>query len=83
MPQADGVAVDLGGASLEFCRIDRGRVGAGVSTPLGPLRLMGLDGGARAVGAKIDRQLGRLDRQFRLDGGRPRRVGARARGYPM
>ncbi|HUF57716.1 MAG TPA: Ppx/GppA family phosphatase [Thermohalobaculum sp.] len=75
MPEADGVAVDLGGASLEFCRIDRGRVGAGVSTPLGPLRLMGLDGGARAVGAEIDRHLGGLDRQFRLDGGRLYLVG--------
>ena len=73
MPEAHGVAIDLGGASLEFCRIDRGRVGAGVSTPLGPLRLMGLDDGA--IDAEIERELGRLDRRFCLDGGRLYLVG--------
>lgn len=46
-PSADGLVADLGGASLEFCRISDGQTGEGATTPLGPLRLMrsGLEGG--------------------------------------
>ncbi|MEM1299727.1 MAG: exopolyphosphatase [Pseudomonadota bacterium] len=39
VPKAHGLVVDLGGASMELCPIRNGRSGAGVSTPLGPLRL--------------------------------------------
>ena len=39
-PGAHGAVVDLGGASLELCRIENGTPGPGVTTPLGPLRLM-------------------------------------------
>ncbi|HEX2528438.1 MAG TPA: Ppx/GppA family phosphatase [Geminicoccus sp.] len=35
----DGLVADLGGGSLEFARIAHGRPGAGVSLPLGTLRL--------------------------------------------
>ena len=38
-PHADGVVVDLGGASMELCPIRRGRPGHGRTTPLGPQRL--------------------------------------------
>ena len=77
-PGADGVMMDLGGASVEFCRLEAGRVGAGVSTPLGPLRLMGLGEGC-AAGAEIDRHLGALDPGFRLEGGCLYLVGGSAR----
>lgn len=47
-PDADGVVADLGGASLELCRVTASAsgvstVGAGISLPLGPLRF-GKDG---------------------------------------
>lgn len=41
-PQAEGVVVDLGGASMELCPVGDGRPGQGISTPLGPLRLSAL-----------------------------------------
>ncbi|MEO1603458.1 MAG: exopolyphosphatase [Pseudomonadota bacterium] len=68
-PQAEGVVVDLGGASLEFCRLRNGQPETGLTTPLGPLRL-----GRRATkGADIDRDirayLGTLSEEWRLEGG--------------
>ena len=39
MPLADGVAADLGGSSLELVGIEGGRVGRGVTLPLGPFSL--------------------------------------------
>ncbi|MEL6574867.1 MAG: Ppx/GppA family phosphatase [Pseudomonadota bacterium] len=38
-PGAEGVVVDLGGASMELCPVSGGLPGVGVTTPLGPLRL--------------------------------------------
>src|SRR5579863_8305057 len=35
-PESEGLAGDLGGASLELIRLERGRPGAGVTLPLGP-----------------------------------------------
>ncbi|HEY1559496.1 MAG TPA: Ppx/GppA phosphatase family protein [Caulobacteraceae bacterium] len=35
-PDADGLAADLGGASLELTHIDNGEAGRGVTLPLGP-----------------------------------------------
>lgn len=40
IPDADGVAGDLGGGSLELTPLERGQAGAGVTLPFGPLRLM-------------------------------------------
>ena len=34
-PGADGVSADMGGASLELTRLDKGRIGDGVTLPLG------------------------------------------------
>lgn len=42
-PAAEGVVVDLGGASLEICPVAEGRPGQGISTPLGPQRLGPID----------------------------------------
>ena len=39
IPEADGVAGDLGGGSLELVRVRRGGVGRHATLPLGPLRL--------------------------------------------
>lgn len=91
-PDARGVVVDLGGASLELCRIADGKTGPGVTTPLGPLRLLAAGRGG-SLAAEIDTCLGGLTDQFGLDGGRLYLVGgawralARAHmqriGYPL
>jgi len=73
-PGANGVVVDLGGASLELCRIENGQPGPGVTTPLGPLRL-GAAGRGEASGADIAACLSSLSGRFRLDGGRLYLVG--------
>lgn len=39
MPDARGVAADLGGASLELSRVEDGAVGRGITLPLGPFTL--------------------------------------------
>ncbi len=74
-PAAEGVVVDLGGGSLEFCRLAGGRPEAGLTTPLGPLRLA-----ARAArGADLDREiasyLATMADSYRLGGGRLYLVG--------
>ena len=38
-PQARGLVMDLGGASLELCPVRQGKPGQGVTTPLGPQRM--------------------------------------------
>ena len=38
-PDARGLVVDLGGASMELCPVRAGKPGKGVTTPLGPQRL--------------------------------------------
>ncbi|MBG1231234.1 exopolyphosphatase [Aestuariivirga litoralis] len=48
-PEADGVAGDLGGGSLELIDIKDGKLLDGVTLPIGPLRLIDLSG------ANIDR----------------------------
>ncbi len=42
-PNADGIAADLGGASLELIGLDQGVVGKGISYPIGPFRVAGRD----------------------------------------
>jgi len=39
IPDARGVVADLGGGSLELIQVERGKLGAGVSLPLGVLRV--------------------------------------------
>ncbi len=48
-PGAEGLVCDIGGASMELAVIARGRVGARVSTPLGPFRLQGIGGGRKGL----------------------------------
>ena len=53
-PRAHGLVVDLGGASMELCPVRHGRVGSGISTPLGPLRLRFAQDPAAAIHAELD-----------------------------
>ena len=50
-PDASGLVGDLGGSSLELTRVDLGRIGDGVSLPLGPFSLRS-DGGFDHARAK-------------------------------
>lgn len=66
-PRAEGVVVDLGGASVEFCRIAGGVPGPGLTTPLGPLRLRALGKRGGDVVGEIRRYLGTLTETYALD----------------
>lgn len=59
MPQADGVAGDLGGGSMELVDLRVGSIGQQTTLPLGPLRLAVLDGAPnrKKLIAHIDRHL--------------------------
>ncbi len=45
-PEADGLAGDLGGGSLELIDIRDGKLNDGITLPIGPLRLIDLAGGS-------------------------------------
>jgi exopolyphosphatase / guanosine-5'-triphosphate,3'-diphosphate pyrophosphatase len=47
-PEADGIAGDLGGGSLELIDIRDGKLHDGITLPIGPLRLIDLSGGNMA-----------------------------------
>src|SRR5437764_978527 len=60
---ADGVASDLGGGSVELVRVDSAAsqpLGAGVSLPLGPLRLAELGDNRKALRETIERAIAEL-----------------------
>lgn len=62
LPDAAGVAADLGGGSLELAAISGGSVGAHGSLPLGPLRLTALEQSPDAdIVAHIDTVLAGFD----------------------
>ncbi|MEO0680172.1 MAG: Ppx/GppA family phosphatase [Pseudomonadota bacterium] len=89
-PDADGLVADLGGASLELVRLTAGRVGQGMTLPLGPLRL---DGAAEGLDEIIDGELSRAQDLTAPHGGRLYVVGGSWRalakihmartGYPI
>lgn len=62
-PVAEGVAADMGGASLELIRLGKGVVGKGITLPLGPFSLADdSEFDAKKLRAKIDKRLkGRTD----------------------
>jgi len=45
IPDADGIAGDLGGGSLELIDVKDGKLNDGITLPIGPLRLIDLSGG--------------------------------------
>ncbi len=53
IPDADGVAGDLGGGSLELIDIKDGKLRDGITLPIGPLRLSDLSGGSIEKARKI------------------------------
>jgi exopolyphosphatase / guanosine-5'-triphosphate,3'-diphosphate pyrophosphatase len=57
IPDAQGVAGDLGGGSVELVPLGRGRAGSGATLPLGPLRLQSLADDEKRVKDAIDRQV--------------------------
>jgi exopolyphosphatase/guanosine-5'-triphosphate,3'-diphosphate pyrophosphatase len=56
-PQAEGVAADMGGASMELAQLSDGDVGPRITLGLGPQRLAGLSGGAlrKRIDAEVER----------------------------
>jgi exopolyphosphatase/guanosine-5'-triphosphate,3'-diphosphate pyrophosphatase len=58
LPDARGIAGDLGGGSVELTEIAAGEVGRGISLPLGPLRL------ADATGGDLDKARQAIDREL-------------------
>ncbi|MBF9034720.1 exopolyphosphatase [Rhodobacterales bacterium HKCCE2091] len=93
-PGAEGLMCDIGGSSLELAELlGGGKVGRSRTSDLGPLKLMGLDGGKKAIRAHIEDRIealraefpGRPERLF-LVGGSWRaiaRVDMERRGYPL
>lgn len=57
-PAAEGVAADMGGASLELIRLGKGEVGQGITLPLGPFSLADDSAfDAKKVRTRIDKRL--------------------------
>lgn len=63
-PDASGLVIDLGGASMEVCPIADGVPLAGVTTPLGPQRLAAAAGDRAAMREMMDQALTPLVRDF-------------------
>ncbi len=59
-PEAEGLACDIGGSSMELAQVGKGQIGKRVTSPLGPLRLQSLGGDKKAVRAEIRSHLPRL-----------------------
>lgn len=66
----DGIVGDLGGGSLELVDVRDRTIGAGITLPLGGLRLSDMAGGSLAKAQKLARQ--HLDKADVLNGGRGR-----------
>jgi exopolyphosphatase/guanosine-5'-triphosphate,3'-diphosphate pyrophosphatase len=92
-PGAEGLVCDIGGASMELAVIAKGRVGARVTTPLGPFRLQGIEGGRkglkqhiRAILEGVAPRIGTGHDRLYLVGGSWRafaRLDMERRAYPM
>jgi exopolyphosphatase/guanosine-5'-triphosphate,3'-diphosphate pyrophosphatase len=67
LPSVDGASADLGGGSLDLAPIERGAVGAGISLPLGPLRLLAA-GGPDAAAPAVDQALAAVPWLSQLEG---------------
>jgi exopolyphosphatase / guanosine-5'-triphosphate,3'-diphosphate pyrophosphatase len=69
IPDADGIAGDLGGGSLELIDVKDGKLREGITLPVGPLRLMDLSGGSIDKAREIvDGYLAKTDILQRLAG---------------
>ena len=92
-PEADGLVCDIGGSSMELAIVGDGKVGARITSPLGPLKLSGITGGKKALKAHIKSviaglaaEIGTKHERLYLVGGSWRaiaRVDMERRGYPL
>lgn len=93
-PGAQGLVCDIGGSSMELAELlGGGAVGQRQSSDLGPLKLMGIRGGRKAVRAHIRERIAALHERFPgppdrlfLVGGSWRaiaRIDMERRGYPL
>ncbi|MEM0935102.1 MAG: Ppx/GppA family phosphatase [Pseudomonadota bacterium] len=91
-PDGAGLVCDIGGSSMELARIGDGRVHECATSDLGPLRLEGIKGNAKARAREIDATLTKLRKridkhaQLYLVGGSWRAIGRldmARRGYPL
>jgi exopolyphosphatase/guanosine-5'-triphosphate,3'-diphosphate pyrophosphatase len=93
-PGAEGLVCDIGGSSMELAELlGGGAVGLRRTSDLGPLKLMGLKGGKKAMRAHIKarvadlvRRLSRSPERLFLVGGSWRaiaRIDMERRGYPL
>jgi exopolyphosphatase/guanosine-5'-triphosphate,3'-diphosphate pyrophosphatase len=81
-PGAEGLVCDIGGSSMELAELRAGATWGCGARPTGPLKLMGLKGGKKAMRAHIKDRVAELAETF-PDQARPpvpcRRVVARHR----
>jgi len=92
-PEAEGLVCDIGGSSMELALVGNGKVGARITSPLGPLKLTGIPGGKKGLKAHIRsvvqglaREIGTKQARLYLVGGSWRaiaRVDMERRGYPL
>jgi len=93
-PGAEGVICDIGGSSMELAELEgSGTVGHRATSDLGPLKLMALKGGKKALRAHIKAEVATLTSDFSerterlfLVGGSWRaiaRIDMERRGYPL
>lgn len=69
IPEADGIAGDLGGGSLELIDVKDGKLRDGVTLPLGPLRLIDMSGGSiERAKVIVDEAFAKTDILKRLKG---------------
>ena len=69
IPDADGLAADLGGGSLDMAMVKSGRTGEPCSLPFGPLRLIDLaKGDTDKARHLVDGELAKLPQLKTLDG---------------
>ena len=61
IPDADGIAGDLGGGSVELVTTGRALPHHATSLPLGPLRLLGVGGEEAGARAEVDRMISSVD----------------------
>ena len=92
-PGSYGLVSDMGGSSMELAEIADGRVGKRVTSQLGPLKLGGMKGGAKArkeflktTMASLSDKMGPQHNRLFLVGGSWRaiaRIDMLRRGYPL
>ncbi|WOI55345.1 Ppx/GppA family phosphatase [Palleronia sp. LCG004] len=92
-PGAEGIVCDIGGSSMELAQIAKGFVGKRVTSPLGPLRLQGIEGGKKGIREEIRSvletlvaEVGSGHKRLFLVGGSWRaiaRIDMARRGYPL